>query len=300
MLGLFEGSLVIGLGGLVGMAGLQFTHHGTDGCGHGGGHAGDGGGVHLGDAGHGMHIGDAGHGVHLGDAGHGIHVGDAGHGLHLGDISHALRLGGGHGAHVGDAGHAGHAGDIGHSGDAGHAGHGESGHGHSDASHHGDASGENTLAIKAPFWLLPSPIKVFSVLIGFGLAGIVFRELTPALQYEWLLAVAVLTGVVFERFMVRPYWSFLFRFASTPAGLLQSVVATKAIAVTTFNRSGCGLVRICVDGESRDVLARLVPQERGAPVHKGDSVLIEGANADDSVLVSRALPAPGSSARAAQ
>lgn len=238
MMGLFEGSLVIGLGGLVGMAGLQFTHH-------------------MGDSG--THLGDAGHAGHLGDAGHAAHLGDAGHGGHIGD--------GGHGSHVGDAGHAGHAGDGGH-----HAGH------------------QADTGIHLPLWIIPSPIRVFSVLIGFGLAGMIFQQW---FGFWWTVALAVANGLVFERCLVRPYWQFLFRFASSPARLLEGTVATKAIAVTSFNASGCGLVRLCIDGESRDVLARLVPSERGkVPVRKGDTVLIEGARSDDSVIVSRALTQP--------
>jgi hypothetical protein len=123
-------------------------------------------------------------------------------------------------------------------------------------------------------------------MIGFGLAGIVFGRWLN-LPMEWTAAIAVANAIVFERFLVRPYWEWIFRFASTPGTNLQGAVATKAIAVTSFNARGRGLVRLTVDGQDRDVLARLIPGTSRGRVRRGDTLFVERADEDNSVLVSK-------------
>jgi hypothetical protein len=215
-----------------------------------------------------LQLGHGGGGHHAG--GHGL---DAGHG-HVGHID----AGHGHVGHI-DAGHA-HGGHI----DAGHA-HG----GHSDISHagHGDVSNAHAqaeTAIRAPFWLIPSPIVIFSAMIGFGLVGMVCPQSIPG---SWAIGIAAVGGLAFQPFLVQPYWEWFFKFASTPGTNLQGAVASKAVALTSFNARGRGLVRLTVDGQDRDVLARLMPGTPRGTVRKGDLVFVERADEDNSVLVSK-------------
>jgi hypothetical protein len=126
---------------------------------------------------------------------------------------------------------------------------------------------------------------VFSGLIGFGAAGMI---LSAWLGYSTLVYVlALANAIVFERFIVRPYWSFFYRFVSEPGTCLEGAVAGRAVAVTAFDTKGRGLVRLSVDGQECDVLARLMPASRGQSVRKGDVLFVERANPDNSVLVSR-------------
>lgn len=192
-----------------------------------------------------------------------------GGGMHLdsGDIS---------AEHAGfDAG-AGHHAGIDAGADAGHTDASADGH---DVQH-----GEGATLMRY-LWLIPSPVMIFAWLIGFGLAGLVAEPMT---RYTYALVWAVVGGTVFQKFIIRPYWNCIFRFASKPADLLEGTLAHRALAVTSFDSKGCGLVRLDVDGQTRDVLARLVPQERGVPVRKGEYVLVERVNtSDNTALVSR-------------
>jgi hypothetical protein len=216
--------------------------------------------------------------------GHGGHQGGHGHGgLHgghdVGDINvHGLGgHGAGHAGHLG-GGHAGHAGHVGHAGPA-HAGHGHAGHGHDTHAGHGHAAhghGDHDFARAAGNWFLSflSPRVLFSVLVGLGASGLLLDPLLPRV----LLPFAALAGGIgFEVLAVRPVWNFFFRFASEPALTLESAVTDVATAVTGFNPDGEGLIRIELDGQVVQLLARLGPAERamGIRVHAGDSLVVE-------------------------
>jgi hypothetical protein len=209
-------------------------------------------------------------GVAGGGHGHGGHA--HGHGGHdVGDVS----LGGGH-AHVGGHLHAGHAG-----GAHGHAvahGHGAHGHGHSQG--HGDHghAGDAGKALGSWFLSFLSPRVLFSVLVGLGAAGLL---LGGVLSGPLLAIAAVLGGLVFELFGVRPVWNFFFRFGSEPALTLESAITDTATAVTHFNLDGEGLVKIELDGQIVQVLARLAPADRnsGVRVRSGDSLVVEEVDA---------------------
>jgi hypothetical protein len=130
-------------------------------------------------------------------------------------------------------------------------------------------------------------------MIGFGLAGIALGQWLH-LPVEWTAAIAAAPAIGFERFLVRPYWEWIFRSASTPGTNLEGAVATRAVAVTSFNARGRGLVRVTMDGQDRDVLARLMPGTPLRAVHKGDMLFIERVDEDNSVLVSKSASAPDS------
>ena len=218
----------------------------------------------------------------------GAHGSHSGHGAHHGHDAH----GGGHhaGHHAGhDAGahaagtHAAgtHAGGTHAAGT--HASHGAPAH-HAHHAHHAHAGGglsahtESTfgdLAVRAA-WSLLSPRVLFSLLVGFGAAGMLLGHV------DWLpsiarLPLAILGGLAFERFAVGPLWNALFTFASRPAATLEQVLFDEVPAVSGFDQRGQGLVALELDGQVVQVLATLRADDRaaGVRVRAGDRVRVE-------------------------
>ena len=190
------------------------------------------------------------------------------------------------------AGH-GHAGQPGAHGAAhGHGGHGDGGHGHTGhgapqggilAGVRGARGGRGARArgaihssggaVSRALWALTSPRVLFSLLVGFGAAGLLARPLGEPLA----LALAAAGGLAFERFLVGPLWHQLFRFASEPAKTLDHAVMEEARATCGFDANGQGLVAVEYDGQVVQLLATLLPEDRGAGirVRAGDLVRIE-------------------------
>lgn len=166
---------------------------------------------------------------------------------------------GGHAGHAGHGGH--HLGDGGHHGHAGHSGH----HGHAGSGHHGHGDASRLLG-------LLSPRVLFSFLVGAGATGL----LTKGWLVEPIVAAtALLGGVVFERFIVRPFWNFLFRFESRTATTLESAVMDEAQAVTDFDAQGHGLIQLELDGQVVQMLGMLAAGSGPVRVRRGDVVRIE-------------------------
>jgi hypothetical protein len=196
--------------------------------------------------------------------GHGGHLHAGGH---HGDVNvHGVggHLAGGH-AHAGHVDAGGHA--LSHGPGHAHAGHG----------HHGEHGGGDR-AMGAWFLSFLSPRVLFSILVGVGAAGLLLAGFLPA---GLLLPAAVAGGFAFELLAVRPVWNFFFRFGSEPAFTLESAVTDVATAVTSFNPQGEGLVKIELNGEVVQVLARLSPADRasGVRVHTGDTLVVEEVDA---------------------
>jgi hypothetical protein len=183
----------------------------------------------------------------------------------------ALRgFGGGHAGH----GHAGH----GQAGGHGHAGHGG---GHAAGHAHGHGSSTAQVAPASPFSVVTggllrcaSPRVLFSICLGAG-------ALAPLLRLglgggAWLFVGAIGAGIIFERLLVNPIWNFAFRFASSPALMLESCLEDEGTAVTTFDKNGQGLIAVDLDGQVVQLLATLQPDDRalGAAVRAGDRVRI--------------------------
>lgn len=193
---------------------------------------------------------------------------------------------GGHaGTHVG--GHGGGHG-VGHAGGHG-AGHGLGAHGHgaargSHGSHggvhqgvqgHGHGHSHHSVSSRlSPLMSFLSPRVFFSVALGFGAAGTLGRK---TFAEPWMLLLALLCGLAFEMVLFRPTWNLIFRFASAPARTLESAVAEEAIAVTSFDANGNGLVSIDLDGQVRQILARLSQDARQSStrVRTGDRLFVE-------------------------
>jgi len=165
----------------------------------------------------------------------------------------------------------------GHAHARGHA-HGHAhGHGHSHGgARHSSVTRAGSVRATALSWLwsLTSPRVLFSLLIGFGTAGLALRSVLGA---RLLLAGAIAGGLLFEWLLVGPAWSFLMRFASAPALTLESCLQDEVHAVTGFDENGHGLVTVDVDGQVVQLLATLQAEDRltGARVRAGDVLRIE-------------------------
>ncbi len=182
------------------------------------------------------------------------------------------------GSHEGAAGHdsGGHA-HLQHGDGVMHSGHTAGAHlaAHA-AAHH--AAAHHAGGFKSALLSLASPRVLFSLLVGFGLTGVVAR---PLLSGVLLLAVALLGAVVFERALVAPLWRFLFRFASNPATTLEGSLLSEARAASGFDDNGQGLVAVEVDGQIVQCLGTLREDDLalGVRVRAGDVLRVEQVDA---------------------
>jgi hypothetical protein len=184
----------------------------------------------------------------------------------LSGLSH---VGGGHAGHAHGGVHAGHGHGGGHAG--GPAGHGHAGQVHGHAQHVG--------ARELSSWQsLLSPRLLFSLLVGFGAGGLLAAPLGEPFQFGG----AIVAAAAFEGFLVAPIWRFLFRFESSPALTLDSVIDDEARAVTGFDKQGNGLVAVEVDGQVVQLLATLDTDahSRGVRIRSGDLVRIATVDAE--------------------
>jgi len=175
--------------------------------------------------------------------------------------------------HHGHSGHH-HAGGRGHA--QHHAGGGKGAHAptQSAIAHSASAAAARTLLA------VTSPRLIFSVLLGFGAAGVLLR---PLLGGPVLFAAAVAGGLLFERVLVTPLWNLSMRFASEPAQTLESAITDEATAVTSFDANGQGIVSLEVDGQVVQILATLNTSDRqlaGPRIRAGQRVRIEDVNAE--------------------
>ena len=180
----------------------------------------------------------------------------------------------------------------------GHHGHGHGAHGHGRAGGwklsknpvhfhghgHSHGHGHNGPSMRDGMGLmllgLLSPRAFLSFLLGLGATGLILRPMTnwpPAL----LLLLAAIGGWAFEQMIVQPFWRFLFGFASNPALTLDTAVQRESTAATDFDADGRGLVSLELDGQMRQMLGRLCPEERAQAagrVRTGDCLLIQAVD----------------------
>lgn len=136
-----------------------------------------------------------------------------------------------------------------------------------------------------------TPIDIFSYCLGFGAAGLVLKHL---LQGNVLVWVAVACAVAYNLLLIRPMMNLATKFVSRDSEGLEGTVSSEAEALGRFDHQGRGLVQITLDGQVRQLLAMLDPQEleRGVTVAKGDKVMIlEVDGARNTCRVSRDLAA---------
>jgi len=172
------------------------------------------------------------------------------------------------------AGHGGHGGghDGGHGGATHAGGHGGAAHGH--AAHAGAA---HSKLDGGRFLALLSPRTLFTFLVGVGATGLLAGRVVGG---PILLIAALAGGGLFERFIVRPMWNFLFRFESSPALTLESAILEEGRAVMDFDRSGQGLISVDLDGQIVQLLGELRPEDRelGVRVRRGGRIRIESVD----------------------
>ena len=164
-----------------------------------------------------------------------------------------------------------------------HGGHGHNNHNahglHSAAARgHHRASGDSGSVLSSVL-ILTSPRLILSVILGFGLVGLLLSAfpLTSQLPAAMLLALAGAGGVAFNGLVIQPYWNALMNFQSRPALSLGNSGLESADAVTDFDHSGSGLVALEFEGEVRQLLATLdtAEQQQGLRVRRGDRLRIE-------------------------
>ena len=201
-------------------------------------------------------LGGAGLGV-MAIGGFGRHAGQThGGAAHHGGGSHGA--GSHHGANV----HSGHA--------AGHAAAGHANQSHTHVS-------TNSKSLTDTFWSLASPMLLFSVLLGFGVTGLLLHRVLSGVL---LAGVAVAGAILFERLIISQLWKLLLRFASTPALAIESVLEDEARAVSGFDANGCGLISVEFDGQVRQLLGTLTPSDlsSGVRVRAGDRLRVEAVD----------------------
>jgi hypothetical protein len=173
----------------------------------------------------------------------------------------------------------GHAPPVGRLGSGAHAGHTAAG----PLAHRGGAhpavkpirgAGQRGGLGRALLALL-SPITIFGACLGAGAIGVLLAGLGVSAALAAVGAIAGAIGV--NALFVQPIMRLVMNFASEPARGLGGTLLQSAEAITSFDANGEGLVRVLVDGQSVDVLARLTDEERreGAHVARGQSVRIE-------------------------
>lgn len=183
-------------------------------------------------------------------------------------MTHAGDLGGHGAAHPGAAAHGADSHAAAQHGAPPHvAGHARSARG----SHHGGG-------LRSALIAMASPRTIFSLLVGFGLTGVVGRHFVGG---ALLLALAAVGALTFELALVAPLWNFLFRFASAPAASLEGSLMSEAHASSGFDVTGSGLVAIEVDGQIVQCLGTLRPDDRamGIRVRAGDRLRVEEVDA---------------------
>ena len=178
-------------------------------------------------------------------------------------------------SHVAGHGHAaaahGHAG--GHAGTA-HGAHGTGSHGsHSNSGSHGQEGGFTASWVKSAFLLAISPLDIFSLAMGAGLIGSIFTRIVSSTD---TIIAAIIGAIIFDFALVKPLMKVIFKFAADPSEGLEGMVSQNAVAETAFDSSGKGLIKLCLDGQTVQLLARLDKSEieSGVRVAKGDSVTI--------------------------
>lgn len=211
--------------------------------------------------------------------------------------------GGAHGGHGGShAGHAGHGHGPAHGGHApAHGGaHGHVGHGHggdiakttslpAPMIHHVGFGGRAMPVLGRIGMMFISAIDIFSIAMGMGIGGLILRKFLPS---GLTLVAAILCGLALDFGVVQPYLRFVMNFAAKPSEGLEGAVSQTAIAETAFDSMGKGLVKLVVEGQTVQILARLDESEMAdlVLVAKGDHVVIlEVDAAKNRCVVSRRM-----------
>jgi hypothetical protein len=189
--------------------------------------------------------------------------------------------------HAGLGGHAPSTGQ-GHIALAHHGHTGVVRHGGAQPHHQGSHLSDWKGSVASKLLLAISPLDVFSLCLGAGATGILLRHLVP----NGLVWFAIFGAIFFDFAVVKPLIGLMARFVTKPSAGLEGEVAKPAEAISAFDSSGKGLVKLNLDGQVVQLLANLDAneRERGVSVSKGDTVLvIEVDTQRNSCRVSREL-----------
>lgn len=194
----------------------------------------------------------------------------------LGFVHGGHPQGGGHGGTHSVGGH-GHS-SLGHGGHSvgGHTSHVlQAGHGHN-AKPVNTAHGESPAAsarIRSFALIFVSPLDLFSFCMGAGLVGLL---LPPIFTQTTVICLAVVGALLFDFGITRQIMRLMFAFAAKPSEGLEGMIAQSAVAETAFDHEGKGLIKLVLDGQTVQILARLDPTELSQGVHiaKGETVVI--------------------------
>jgi hypothetical protein len=156
---------------------------------------------------------------------------------------------------------SGHVHGTGHNAGGQAAGHGHAGHGHG-SHHHGIQGIKGGLRARGSdfLWTLLSPLTIFSICLGMGLTGLLLKHHNPHAPISALAA--ALGGLALYAVIVRPIWNLVFRFATQPSRALEGSTAQSVEAISRFDASGKGLVRLTIDGQVVRILAQLETDEK--------------------------------------
>lgn len=182
-----------------------------------------------------------------------------------------------------------HAGGGHHAGHVGRGAHGAHVH-HASAGHRGGHASGGGLRAALLSWL--SPRVLFAAALGAGATGLLLRPLLGSA----IAGVAALGGaLLFELVLARPLFRLADRFVSRPALTIESAIYEEAEAVSSFNAAGEGMIRLTMDGQVRQLLGVLLPEERsaGVKVRAGERVRVEEVDAQHNrcVVSRRAIEA---------
>jgi hypothetical protein len=129
--------------------------------------------------------------------------------------------------------------------------------------------------------------------MGAGALGIVGRKVFhDEMVAAWL---AIAGAIVIDLLIVRPIFSVLLRFATTPSSGLEGMISQMAEAATGFDDKGRGLVKLTLDGQTSQILGILEQGELSSGVHvrKGDSLVVLEVDATrNECRVSREIASP--------
>lgn len=128
---------------------------------------------------------------------------------------------------------------------------------------------------------------MFTLSLGAGATGLMVGHAIPAESLKALVSLA--GGIGLEKLAVGPMWNAMMRFASNPARTLESAVLEEAVALTNFDKDGCGLVSIDLDGHEMRVLGRLASGQSEGRVLAGETLLVDSVDAASGQCVVRRI-----------
>lgn len=126
-------------------------------------------------------------------------------------------------------------------------------------------------------------MNVFGICLGTGATGLLLKNVLAPLI---LIPLAIAVGFAFNYGVLRTIMSFFLNFGSKASDGLEGCVGRTVEAVSNFDSSGRGLIKVHVDNEIVQLLAVLPEAERSAAsIRKGDELVVLEVNAGKGTCV---------------